>query len=198
VNAAVSSSGPTPTLRPTHSPKQGKRKKEDEIDEDETTYNPGDKRTEVPPRDSSLFYSNGNPKPIPTGRLLIRKPKSRQAKRLGRRGKGRGGKRFRGGPSGAPGVPSLNHEQNHSPIRTSEANLSSMLFGDPSPSYGPNPNLSQNGHAIFQTSRDHEVEPGSKTGTAYFHSPSRIHEADLAPTPLCDLSQSYGPNQTLA
>jgi len=48
-NAAVSSSGPTPTLRSTQSPKQGKSTEEDEVDEDETTYDPVDKRTEVPP-----------------------------------------------------------------------------------------------------------------------------------------------------
>jgi len=71
VNATISSPGPTPTPRSSQSPKQGKSTEEDEVDEDETTYDPVDKRIEVPPRDSSLFYSNGNPKPISTGRLLI-------------------------------------------------------------------------------------------------------------------------------
>jgi len=106
VNAAVGSSGPTTTLRPTHSPKQGKSTKEDEIDEDETTYDPIDKRTEVTPRDSSLFYSNGNPKPISAGWLLIQEPKSRQAKRPGRRRKGRRGDQIRGGPAEDLGEPS--------------------------------------------------------------------------------------------
>ena len=79
VNAAVSSSGSTPTLRPTHSPEQGESTAEEEADEDETTHDPIDKRIEVPPRDSSLFYSNGNAKPLSTGRQPIREPESRRA-----------------------------------------------------------------------------------------------------------------------
>jgi len=155
VNAASSSSGPTPTLRSTHRPKQGKRTEEDEVVEDETTFDPADTRTEVPPRDSSLFYSNGNPKPISTGRLLIREPKSRQAKRPGRRGKGRGGGQSRGGPSDNLGAPSFSYGRNH----RAEADLFSTLLGDPSPSLGPNPSLNQIEYATIQT----HMPPRSKT-----------------------------------
>jgi len=171
VNDAVSSTGPTPTLRFTQSPKQGKIPEEDEVDEDETTYDPVENRIKVPPRYSSHFYSNGNPKPISTRRLLIGEPKSRQAKRPGKRGKGRGGRRFRGSTSHNLREPSFSYGRNYSPNRISEADLPSRLLGDPSPSYGPNPSLSQNECATPQTHMfpRPKTTDSDKTATAPVH-----------------------------
>jgi len=64
---------------------------------------------------------------------------------------GKGGRRFRGSASHNLGEPVFRYERNHRPSRISEADLPSTLIGDPSPSYGPNPSLTQNEYAILQT-----------------------------------------------
>jgi len=180
VNAVVSSTGPTPTFRFTQSPKQGKNLREVVGDEDETTHDPTKIRIEVPPRDSSLFYSNGNPKLISTGRWLIAEPKSRRAIRPGKRGKGGGRRRFRGSTSHNFGEPIFSYGGNYSPSRISEADPPSTLLGDPSPSYGPNPSLSQNECATPQTHKfpRHKTTDSDKTVTDPGHS-SEVHRVKM-------------------
>jgi len=214
VNAAASSPGTT--LRSTHSPKQGKSKAEDEIDKDEMTEDPVDERTAVPLKDSSLFYSNGNPKPTPTGRLLIRELTSVKAKRSGGRRKGRRRNRSRRRPAEDPGEPSPDiadrDKTENEPAHIPKVDRDKMIFFSfikyvalRKMNKGTHYGLTHNTHQYAgeerpepptqhdgTESRDHVAEPGSEIGTAYFEPGTPL----LLQNPLNQ--DTYDPDQALS
>jgi len=141
------------TYHPTHSPEPGEKLEEERADQDELTHEPADEREETPPRDSSLFYSKGNPKPSYAGQQPARDLKIRRSKCQVRGGRGRGGGRFHGGPFGNLGEPSFRYGRHPSPSKTREADLKfPSPPGEPSLTYGPNPSLSnlKIGYAILK------------------------------------------------
>jgi len=91
--------------------------------EDGMPHESTDKLEEVPPKDSSLFYSNGNPKPSHARQQPARVLTIYRSQCQGRRGKGRRARRFHGGPSGNLGEPSFSFGRHSSPSTTKETDL---------------------------------------------------------------------------
>jgi len=97
-NEKVSPKRLIPTSRPAQSPQQGKNLEEDVGDKEEMTKDPAEIPIAEPLRDTSLFYSNGQPKPglgqrptaAPTCRRVVCQGKK------GKKSKGKGRRRFRG------------------------------------------------------------------------------------------------------
>jgi len=125
VNVIANPKGLTPTIRSIQSPKQGKNLEEDIGDKDETTNDPVEIPIEVLLRDTSLFYSNGQPKPSFTGQRPIAEPTNRRMIRQGKRGKGKGGGDFEGQP--------LIVSEN----RSSDMDGSTARVGSAKPTYPP-------------------------------------------------------------
>jgi len=214
VNVAVSSTGTT--LLPTPSQNQVRRKTEDEIHQKEITQDPIDERKAVPLRDSSLFYKNGNPKPPPTGRLLIRVLTSGKGKRSGGRKKGGRRDRSRGIPAEGPKEPSpetaerTNKEDD--PIQTLKVDRDKMIhfsfikhavLGEMNKETQNKPTHNMNQHIgdagpepptqhKGTTSREHPAEPETEIGAACFEPGTAL----LLQDPLNQ--DTYDPDQALS
>ena len=180
------------------------------------THDPYDERTAVPPRDSSLFYSNGNPKPISTGRLLIRELTSRKAKRSAGRRKERRGDRSRGRPAedlGEPRPEIVDRDKTENePVHISKVDRVKMIIFsftkyvafrkmNEGTHYGPTHNTHQHAGEEWTEpptqydgteSRDHVVELGSETGAACFEPGTAL----LLQNPLDQ--DTYDPDQALS
>ena len=83
----------------TPSQNQGRPNTDDDIHREARAQEPINEETAVPLKDNNLFYKNGNPKPPPTGRLLIRGLTSKERKRPGGREKDRRRDRRLGSPA---------------------------------------------------------------------------------------------------
>jgi len=134
VNVATS---PSVTTSPsTLSQNQGRPTTNDEIYQEASAQDPINEGIAVPLKDNNLFYKNGKPKPLSTGRLpirgLTRGLTSRERKRPGRRKKDRRRDRRRGTP--ADGPKALNPEtaertnEEDDPIQTLNLDRDRMLL----------------------------------------------------------------------
>jgi len=150
---------PTPTSRPTQNSQQGKNLEEDAGNKEERANGPAETPIAEPLRDTCLFYSNGQPKPV-LGRQPIDAPICRrrvcQGKKV-RKGKGKGRRKFRGSASRCLRELVFRYGGRHSPSEINAADLPSALHGDPTPSTRPNPSrsLNKDSNPIHITLRPH-------------------------------------------
>ena len=142
VNDRDSPTGLISINRPTQNPQQGKYPEED-VDNGEENDS-ADPQIAEPRMDTNLFYSNGQPKPA-LGRQSTNAPICIRRichEKKGRKGSGKGWRRFRGSASRYPGEQVFSHGGRHSLWEFGEADPLSALHDDPSSKNGPNPNRS--------------------------------------------------------
>jgi len=132
-----SPTGPTPTSRPTQSSQQGKNLEEDVGNKEERANDPAETPTAEPFRDTRLFYSNGQPKPVlgrqPIDVLICRRRVCQEKK--GTKGRGKGRRRFQGSAYRCLGKPVFRYGGRHSPSDMEGDTPSSDMEGDTPSSY---------------------------------------------------------------